>query len=68
MPMLRLVSLDLCDASDGDFEIPDVSYRRAIFFKKKDSQLLSGSVTEVSTLCNLYCTVLVCAHHLTLFV
>lgn len=33
--MLRLVSLDLCDASDGDFEIPDVSYRRAIFFKKK---------------------------------
>ncbi|KAM7468286.1 hypothetical protein LguiB_015848 [Lonicera macranthoides] len=25
MPMLRKVSLDLCDAKDGDFDIPDVS-------------------------------------------
>lgn len=42
MPMLRLVSLDLCDASDGDFEIPDVSYRRAIFFLKKIPNYYQG--------------------------
>ncbi|KAK4834351.1 hypothetical protein QYF36_021203 [Acer negundo] len=27
MPMLRQVSLDLCDASDGDFDIPDYADR-----------------------------------------
>lgn len=27
MPMLRKVSLDLCDAKDGDFDIPEVSYK-----------------------------------------
>lgn len=42
MPMLRLVSLDLCDASDGDFEIPDVSYRRAIYFFKKIPNYYQG--------------------------
>ncbi|GAY33217.1 hypothetical protein CUMW_006220 [Citrus unshiu] len=30
MPMLRLVSLDLCDASDGDFEIPDYADRYSL--------------------------------------
>lgn len=25
MHMLRQLSVDLCDASDGDFDIPDVS-------------------------------------------
>ena len=27
MPLLRKVSLDLCDASEGDFDIPDVSWK-----------------------------------------
>ncbi len=30
LPMLRKVSLDVCDASEGDFDIPDVSYRMTI--------------------------------------
>ena len=25
--MLRKISLDVCDASEGDFDIPDVSYK-----------------------------------------
>lgn len=32
MPMLRKISLDLCDARDGDYDIPDVSCKRIIFF------------------------------------
>lgn len=26
MPLLRKLSLDICDASDGDFDIPNVSH------------------------------------------
>lgn len=63
MPLLRKLSLDICDASDGDFDIPDVSQRCINSLISSQNSLPYHlffltflSVIQIATLINLnYC-------------
>lgn len=47
--MLRKVSLDLCDASEGEFDIPDVSYKwlSLYFIIQAESEVKNSDVVHI---------------------
>lgn len=48
MPMLRKVSLDLCDAKDGDYDIPEVIRPSCSFLLGSFDKIYYCSVARVT--------------------